>query len=302
MDTLPVYSRPNLFARLVYILRHYPLGNQRPFLASFKLTYRCNLGCGQCPFCHMQAPELGYKQAVDILERLYARGNRVLIFEGGEPMLWRDGSYRVHDLVQAAQGKFFSVGITTNGTQPLDVATDVLWVSLDGLEETHNRLRGAPVFATVMDHIAASQHPRLYAHLTANAINAAELPDLIRFLHSRVRGVTIQFYYPYNGGEALFLDFPKRAALLDEILALKRAGYRVLNSTAALKALKANTWTCQDRLVDNAGPEGSLHQGCYLKGRAGIDCARCGFSPHTEISLACQGHPGAIAAGVKIFF
>jgi Fe-coproporphyrin III synthase len=300
-DVVPI-RRPVMIARLTYILRHVLLGRQRPFLASFKLTYRCNLRCLQCPFCDLHAPELNYSQALAIIARLYQRGSRMLIFEGGEPLLWHDGSYRIHDLVRAAQARFFAVGITTNGTQPLDVPSDVLWVSLDGLEETHNRLRGAPVFATVMDNIAASQHPRLYAHITANAQNAEEIPDLIRLLHGRVRGMTIQFYYPYNQRDALFLDFSRRAALLDEILTLKRSGYAVLNSAAALRALKANTWTCHDRLVDNADPDGRLQQGCYLKGRGDIDCARCGFSPHTEISLACQGHPGAIAAGLKIFF
>ncbi len=302
MSIAAIDRRPHLVGKLAYILRNYVLARGRPFLASFKLTYRCNLRCAQCPFCDMRAPELTYDQAAAILDQLYARGSRMVIFEGGEPMLWRDGQYTVHDLVLLARRKFFSVGMTTNGTFPLDVDTDVLWVSLDGLEETHNRLRGAPVFAQVIDHLRASRHPRLYAHLTVNAVNADEIPDLIRFLRGLVRGITVQFYYPYYRRDALFLDFERRAALLDEIARLKRSGYPILNSFAGLKALKANTWTCRDWLIDNADPDGSFRQGCYLKGRDDIDCARCGFSPHTEISLACAGQPGAIAAGLKIFF
>jgi hypothetical protein len=89
---------------------------------------------------------------------------------------------------------------------------------------------------------------------------------------------------------------------LEKIIQLKRSGIRILNSIAALQALKRNRWTCRDSLVDNANPDGTLHQGCYLKGRADIDCSRCGFSPHTEISLAFRGNPQAILAGFKIFF
>jgi len=207
-------------------------------------------------------------------------------------MLWRDGDYRVHDLVDYARRRFFSVGMTTNGTQSLDVATDVLWVSVDGLRETHNSLRGAPVFDQIMANVRASRHPRLYAHVTINSVNADEVPALIEFLNGIFRGITIQFYYPYDHKDDLFLNFDRREKLLDIIIAQKRSGMRVLNSTAALNALKRNTWVCRDDLIDNANPDGSMQQGCYLKGRADIDCKKCGFSPHTEISLACRGNRG----------
>ncbi len=288
-------------ARFAYLARRGVFERRKPFLASLKLSYRCNLRCRQCPFYSLPAPELSYAQALEVINRLYARGNRILIFEGGEPFLWRDGPYRVHDLIAHARRSFFSVGVTTNGTLPLDAAADVVWVSIDGLRETHNALRGAPIFDTVIANARASRHPRLLAHVTVNAVNAAEIPDLIRFLDPIFRGITLQFYYPYNNRDDLFLDFERRERLLEEVIRLKRAGARVLNSTAALQALKRNHWTCHDCLIDNANPDGQISQGCYLKGRADIDCRRCGFSPHTEISLAWQGHPAAIQAGLRIF-
>lgn len=285
----------------VYILRHYVLSRRRPFLASFKLTYRCNLRCRQCPFHTMTAPELSFDRACAIIDQLYQRGSRLLMFEGGEPMLWRDGERRVRDLVAYARRRFFSVGMTTNGTLPLDAPTDVLWVSVDGLRETHNALRGAPIFDQVIANARASRHPRLFAHVTANAVNAGEIPALLRLLDGIFRGVTLQFYYPYDRQDDLFLDFERRERLLEEVIQLKRAGVRVLNSIPALRALKRNTWTCRDWLIDNANPDGTFQQGCYLRGRADIDCSRCGFSPHTEVSLACRGSPRAILAGARIF-
>ena len=221
-----------------YLFYHYVLQRDKPLLASFKLTYRCNLTCRQCPFYSMQAEELGYKQVLDVLERLYQRGNRLLVLEGGEPMLWKDGAYSIHDVVAAARKKFFSVGMTTNGTLPLDVAVDTLWVSIDGLEATHNALREAEIFARVMDNIARSNHPRLFAHITINAINAPEIPALIRFLQGKVHGITVQFYYPYNQQDELFLDFDSREKLLERIIELKHTGLSILNSTPALNALK----------------------------------------------------------------
>ncbi len=249
----------------------------------------------------MESPDPTFEQACATLDKLYQRGNRMIMFEGGEPMLWHDGEHRVRDLIHYARQRFFSVGMTTNGTLPLDVPTDVLWVSIDGLRETHNSLRGAPIFDSVIANARASTHPRLFAHVTVNAVNAAEIPDLLSFLNGIFRGITLQFYYPYNHQDALFLDFERREHLLDQVIQLKHSGVRVLNSFAALQALKRNTWTCRDSLIDNANPDGSMQQGCYLKGRADIDCARCGFSPHTEISLACQGNLQAIQAGLRIF-
>lgn len=286
----------------VYLLQHYLLSKQKPLLASFKLTYRCNLRCLQCPFFTMQSEELSFVEACRIIDKLYARGNRLLMFEGGEPLLWRDGDKRVHDLVVYARRRFFSVGMISNGTRPLDVPTNVLWVSVDGFRETHDSLRGAPVFDQVIANVRDSRHPRLLAHVTVNSVNAAEVPDLLGFLDRVFHGITIQFYYPYQQQDGLFLDFDRRGRLLEELIRIKQKGVKILNSYPALRALRRNDWVCRDTLIDNANPDGSMQQGCYLKGRADIDCSLCGFSPHTEVSLACRGNPQAIMAGYRIFF
>lgn len=290
------------FTHIPYILRHHVFSrSRRPFLASYKLTFRCNLRCLQCPFYTNQSPDPTFEQVLATLDQLQARGSRLVVFEGGEPLLWRDGDHTIHDVVAEAKKRFFSVGITTNGTLPLDVDSDVLWVSLDGLRDTHDRLRGAQVFDCILQNIKRSRHPRLHAHITINNQNESEVVPLIKFLRGRVRGVTVQFYYPYNHQDALFLDFERRERLLNDLIALKRQGYPILNSNAALRALRRNTWRCEDRLLDCADPDGSLRQGCYLRGRSDINCALCGFSPNTEISLAAQGNLQAIFAGIRIF-
>ena len=285
-----------------YLFSHYVLARQKPMLASFKITYKCNLHCRQCPFYQMHSAELSYEEACHILDRLYERGNRLIVIEGGEPFLWHDREYKLSDIVLAAKQRFFSVGVTTNGTFALDVPADVIWVSLDGLQATHDLLRGAPVFDKALKNICKTTHKRLYAHITINAINAPEIPDLIRFLENKVAGMTIQFYYPYNHQDELFLEFEWREKLLEGLILMKKEGHKILNSTPALQALKRNTWKCDDRLIDNANPDGSISQGCYLKNRTDIDCSKCGFSPHTEISLACRGNLKSILAGRKIFF
>ena len=288
----------------IYFLQHNLasrlLGWRRPLLAGFKLTHRCNLRCRACPFWRQKGEDMSFAQAQQALDELYAAGVRLVIFEGGEPFLWRDGHYRLADLVSEAKQRFFSVGVTTNGTLPLDVPADVVWVSVDGLAETHDRNRG-PSFERAMTHIAASSHPKIFANVTINRLNWQEVPELVRFLAGRVKGITIQFYYPYAGTEDLSLGQAERRQVLEELIALKRAGYPVADSIPALKALQDNSWRCHPWLIANVEPDGTVNIGCYLKNRATISCQRCGFAAHVEISLAYDWNLAAIAAGREIF-
>lgn len=295
-------SRISPLALSADVLIHHLLPQQRrPLLASYKLTYRCNLHCQQCPFPDNTSAAPDFQQVCAVLDRLAQRGDRLVIFEGGEPLLWRDGETRFADVVRYARQHFACVGATTNGTLPLDVDTDVLWVSIDGFAATHNRLRQAEIFEKVIDNILHSRHPRLYAHITANAENYTEIPALVRFLAGLVKGITVQFYYPYGAQDHLLLGHAERRVLLEQLIALKKAGFPILNSTAALRALQDNHWRCLPWRIDCANPDGTIWQGCYLQGRAAINCKECGFSPYTEMSLAFRGNPEAILAGMRIF-
>jgi MoaA/NifB/PqqE/SkfB family radical SAM enzyme len=226
----------------------------------------------------------------------------MVIFEGGEPFLWKDGDRGLPDLVRAASSLFLSVGVTTNGTFPLDVDADALWVSIDGLEETHDRIRGPGVFRKAMANIEGAPAKRVFANLTVNRMNATQVEPLVRFLTGKVQGVTIQFHYPYDGGQDPLLPTEEqRFRVLDALLQLKDEGLAVADSSAALEALKGNQWRCHDHLLANVEPDGTIRQGCYVKGRGGVECQLCGFAAHCEMSLAYEINLGALLAGKRIF-
>jgi len=276
------------------------LGRRRPLLASVKLTYDCNLRCCGCPFWKMDGPSMLFDTACHTLDTLYASGVRLVIFEGGEPFLWYDGRHRLKDVVQYARKRFFSVGVTTNGTMPIDVPADNVWVSVDGLADTHNRNRG-PVFDRVMSNLSAAVDTNVLANVTVNSLNCHEIPDLVRYLDGRVSGITVQFYYPYEHTEDLSVSTEERVTVLDQLIELKRDGYPIVDSVPALRHLKCNTWRCHPWLVTNAEPDGSINQGCYLEHRTKASCDLCGFAAHVEISLAYDWNLAAIAAGSRIF-
>ena len=293
------------------LLRHwvdYRLWHRRrPLLAGFKLTHRCNLRCRTCPFWRRPRPDLPSPAIETTLDTLYRAGCRLLILEGGEPFLWRDGAYGLDDVIAAARTRGFArVGVTTNGTFPLETDADVVWVSLDGMQATHEAIRG-PVWDRIMANIAASRHGRLYAQVTISRANWREVPELVRFLSARVAGISIQFFYPYPESDDLWLPWPERRAVLSQLRALKRAGYPVLDSYRILRGLADNRWRCHDWLIANAEPDPDnpaqalVNFGCYLRGRAAEDCQRCGFAAHAELSLAYDLCPGPLWTGQQVF-
>jgi MoaA/NifB/PqqE/SkfB family radical SAM enzyme len=296
---------PNRIKPYAYLLSYYVdslRGRKKPLLGSLKLTHDCNLACAQCPFRKMETPSLSFAQARSAIECLYDLGVRILIIEGGEPFLWRDGEHDVRTVVRQARELFYSVGVTTNGTFPIEVNAHNVWVSVDGLQETHDHLRGKS-FQRIMDNLDATAHPRVYAHITINAVNWQEIPDLVRFLSPKVKGITVQFHYPFEEvDKELTLPFDQRRQVLDELIGLKRQGLPLANSYAALRALRDNTWTCQPWMIASVDPSGGLTQGCYVKNRGEIACDQCGFSAHTEISMAYGWRLGPIWTGHKIFF
>jgi len=288
----------------LYFLKHNLksrlFGIKQPLLAGFKITYRCNLKCRSCPFWKMEPLSVSYHQAIEIMDEFHRNGVRLLIFEGGEPFLWRDGEYSLEDLVYYARQKFFRVGITTNGTLPIESSADITWVSIDGLKDTHESNRG-PCFDNIIANIEACSHSKLLAHVTISKLNYGEIPALIEFLSNKVKGITIQFYYPFPNADDIRLNQPERIKVLNQLISLKKRGYPIFNSVSTLEGLKQNSWKCHDWLIANAEPDGKLNIGCYLKDRAEISCEKCGFAAHTEISRAYDWNLGAILAGQKTF-
>ncbi|GAB4441508.1 MAG: hypothetical protein OHK0040_12760 [bacterium] len=250
-------------------------------------------------------PELSYEDVKKVILKLYEMGARILIIEGGEPFMWTDRAEKkdIKDVVQFSKRYFFSVGVTTNGTFPIkDFPADVCWVSFDGMEETYKKIRG-DVFNKVVENIKQSNHKNLYANVTINKINEKELSDIVKFLSPIVKGITIQFHYPYGveGDDNLFIPLREREEIINRLILLKKEGYKIADSYGCLEDMKKNEWLCHDWMLVNADPDGKITMGCYLKNRGDVDCKSCGFAAHVEISKAFDLHLPSILVGKKIF-
>ena len=290
---------------LDFYVRRKLLRQRIPLLASFKLTYHCNLSCSACPFHGRSADNnshITWDGAIEALETLKKRGTKIVVFEGGEPFIWRHGSHDLHDLVTYAKRLFFRVAVTTNGTFPLDVPADVIWVSIDGLNGTHDRLRSGS-FERMWSNLKSSRHPRVMVHFTINRDNWRELNQLAEKLKHipAVKGLSVQLFYPYDQGESLLALSPEeRKSALDNVIRLK-SSHCIVNSKRCLQAMIQNDWHCHDDVLINVDPDGKLTQGCYVKSRGKINCQECGFTPVAEASGALDLQPGSILAGWRAY-
>ncbi|MRR14489.1 radical SAM protein, partial [archaeon] len=303
-------KRAGIFIKSLELMRFFYrtriMGRHVPLIASFKLTYRCNLSCRACPF-HRKAQgrgaHMGWSTALACLDELKRMGCMIIIFEGGEPLLWKDGGHDFNELALHARKNFLCVGATTNGTVCLDVPTDVIWVSVDGDSRIHDSLRNG-THARLMENIRESSHRRLYAHTTLNRTNWSSFPAIVEDLSSlgQVRGVTVQFFYPYNQGEDdLSLSDEERGKAVEMVIGMKRKGHPIMNSVRGLKSMIRNDWQCHDWLLANVDPDGRIETGCYVKNRGEINCRECGFTPVAEASGAYDLSPGSLHAGWRLF-
>jgi len=121
--------------------------DKRPVVV-WNVTRRCNLKCVRYSNSRnvFYTDELTTGQGKALLADLAAFGSPVILFSGGEPMMRPD----LHNLARFAVEQGLRVVISTNGTLITKkeaavykkIGLSYIGVSLDGLQEVHDRFRG----------------------------------------------------------------------------------------------------------------------------------------------------------------
>lgn len=121
-----------------------PRKPSKPLTLLLLLNRGCNLRCSFCDLWegHVHMP---MERMLPLLDDAVEIGVRTLVLTGGEPFLHPD----LFTAVAEARRRGLAVNITTNGTridkrwdELVQSGVSSLSFSLDGLEETHDRLRG----------------------------------------------------------------------------------------------------------------------------------------------------------------
>ncbi len=178
-----------------------------PLQFIFFITSRCNLRCSHCFYLKNLDNSKNELSLVEIEKISQNMGNLLwLSLTGGEPFLRKDVAQIAGIFYR--NNKFNILNLCTNGTLGEQIiqstaeickvcknAHVIIYVSLDGLEETHDQIRGANgVFKAALETIAALKKlKRDYRNLsvstitTINAQNQGEIKELALFLKREVK-------------------------------------------------------------------------------------------------------------------
>ena len=125
------------------------LGSEPLQAASLRVTMACNLRCKQCYAIAGKKleDELSLSEIKNLIDQLKELGTIRIFFTGGEPFARPD----ILEILKYADQNGFAIYISTNGTLIVPKTTRELkrlrhlrtfQVSLDGLEELHDSIRG----------------------------------------------------------------------------------------------------------------------------------------------------------------
>jgi MoaA/NifB/PqqE/SkfB family radical SAM enzyme len=285
---------------ITYLAKYWLMGKLSPLICGLVLHNTCNLRCRHCAIINRPKALMSFDEAVSVIDFFYTEGGRCLYLEGGEPFIWQDHSHNMEDIVGYAKHRgYYAVIIYTNGTRPLESDADTIFVSVDGLQKTHDSLRGKS-FEKIVQNIKSSSHPSLYINYTINAENKDELSDFCEYVHNilQIKGTFFYFHTPYYGYDALNLDIKTKQEILTRLLKLK-SRYRILNSTAGLKSAIRNDWK-KNLDICRVYEEGKYYK-CCRENNNGELCKDCGYLSYAEIDQTLKLNPGAIFNALKYF-
>lgn len=265
----------------------------RPRQIHLSVTDRCFLPCLHCDIWKNDATDLDGQVWLDTLDRLaHWLGPQSVNFVGGEPLLRKDLEQLMGHAVKLGNEVTFNTNawLLTDRRAAAIAASGVsiAYVSMDGIrQETVDHSRGrVGSWAKCMDAFElfdAHPTPRVVVTCILNKGNAAEIPELVRFVRDRGYQLVVQPLYQnfgyneydphwYKTSELWPTDPEPVCDALDHLISERRNGGPVCNAVGQLDAMKGyfrdpvtfNGLTCKAGHSDlSFDPQGNIRM-CYF--------------------------------------
>ncbi|MGD0146737.1 MAG: radical SAM protein [Nitrososphaerales archaeon] len=237
------FTKDNRGRDLFHWWRQARKGTKAPLFGSADIINACNLKCVHCYWWtnrEATTGELTPEQWRIVIQNSFKKlkiANVSVV--GGEPMLRKD-------VVQVFSEEMRNrMSVVTNGMFPLIAINGLYFVSIDGTEETHNRIRGPKTYGRIKENVKnlVDAGGRVNINLTLNTLNYMTATDVIREWDDIAGRISIQFHTPFVDDDPLWLPFgEERNKLIDSILeyASKENEYFVVNPKEQLELLRGN--------------------------------------------------------------
>lgn len=250
-------------------------------VGSIDVTKRCNLRCEHCYFFaeEHKERELTVEEWVEKFEAMKAAGDPMLLctWVGGEPLVRKP-------LIDVGRKYFKHNTIVTNGTMELPDWTDVTWViSIDGTEEAFAKMRAPDIYQKIKENVLRHPDLRIQISCVLTSLTVDCIEDLIIEWGPLAKGgIIFDFFTPVNKlDESLWLDWPTRDAIIDQLVALKRKYPGVINMLEStldlMRSKNARKVTDNCLFKEKAftlGADGVPKGKCMMGDNA--DCDKCG--------------------------
>jgi MoaA/NifB/PqqE/SkfB family radical SAM enzyme len=233
----------------------------KPNAVAVDITARCSCRCMQCDIWKSEeTEELSREQwealIVDLRDWL---GHYGVTIGGGEPLIRND----MLDLCRFAIRNHATVNLLTNGMhfnnrvirEICDMGMQRLAISIDGLEDTHDYIRGIPgLFARIREAVEEfrrhSRRPLITVETIVTSRSLPELESLVQWAESKeLKGV---LFHPlaqnfgarekdptwYEHSELWVRDLELLDSTVDRLLEMQQKGRAVVNAPSQLRAFK----------------------------------------------------------------
>jgi len=210
-----------------------------PWTVSWKVISACNLRCKHCYFDDKS--EKLYNSQNDLNKDEIIRLTNVFVknfgivnysITGGEPLLRKD----IFEIIKIIKDSNGILSLQTNGTLItkavaeklsllLNPNTDFIQVSLDGLEKTHDSIRGKGNFKKAINGIKLMINLGINVNVNCTPIskNKNELVDLYKFCTEiGVNKFSLSRFIPYNNKEDLELNLSDLIEIFAKIIELSK--------------------------------------------------------------------------------
>jgi len=288
-----------------------------PFFCGHKVTYNCNLRCKMCPFWKRPSQDSSLEQEKAILKQVYDSGACGIAFEGGEPLLRND----LVDILAFSRSLPLHTSLITNGTlleSKIDAIASyingVVYVSLDGLEKTHDAIRGVDgSFRKAIRGIsAAKEKVAVTINTTIMAENIDEIESIVTLSKELGTRISIAVAHEYCNANASSPAIDKISKIAHTLIEMKQEGYPIVNSIDYFKVMaKEKKWQCKPWAMINIDPNGNVVLPCYVHNdyssgvsifETGIKSAVSGFDWKKikncrKCSLHCYVEPSLVLSG-----
>lgn len=250
-----------------------PVVQPRTAYAVWELTLKCNLACGHCGSRagDKRVEELSREEALDLVRQLAEAGIQEVTIEGGEAFLRPDWL----DIARAITAHGMRCTMTTGGyglsretaRKMKEAGIAHVSVSVDGLEATHDRIRGRRgSYRFCFQTLGHFREVGLAfsANTQINRLSAPELPELYeRLREAGIRAWQIQLTSPMGNGadNAWMLLQPAELPDLYRMLARIALRAREEGKVAVVPANDIGYFGPYDDILFSAGA-GKVWSGC----------------------------------------